>query len=129
GANADVAAQTSKTLILTAPAGWRFNAGTGTAVGGKISGSGGPEVSVNSITVTASNITVNLTASGTGQINNLTISGIQVQATEGGNLPASGAILRTAANPGTATVSGITTDSTSFGSLSQAIGALRLYVV
>src|SRR5438105_3694122 len=129
GVNNDFAVQTSKTLILTAPAGWRFNAGVGAAVGGKISGSGGPEISVNSITVTASNLTANFSVNGTAQVNTLTISGIQVQANEGGVLPDSGTIFRTAANPGTATLTGIANNSTSFGSLSQAIGALRLFAV
>src|SRR6185369_1046865 len=78
---------------------------------------------------TASNITVNFDVGGTGQINSLTISGIQAQGTEGGSVPGSGSILRTSANPGSATVNGITNDTTSFGSLSQAVGALRLYVV
>src|SRR5206468_11310911 len=57
------------------------------------------------------------------------ISGIQVQATEGGNVSASGNILRTSANPGTATIVGITNNITNFASLSQAVGALRLHVV
>src|SRR5207244_1240127 len=85
-ANGDLPVQTSTTLILTAPAGWQFNAGVGTASATK-SGGGGAEVSVNSISVTSSNITVNITVSGTGQINSLIISGIQIQATEGGNVP------------------------------------------
>ena len=86
-------------------------------------------LSNSSTTVTASNITVNFDVSGTGQINSLTISGIQVQTTEGGNVPGAGNILRTSGNPGNATVNGITNDATSLGSLSQAVGALRLYVV
>src|SRR6266480_2333075 len=95
GANGDFASGSSRTLILTASSGWRFNAGTGTATGAKISGSGGNELTVNSTTVTASNITVNFDVGGTAQINSLTISGIQVQATEAGNVPGSGSILRT----------------------------------
>ena len=59
----------------------------------------------------------------------MTISNIQVQATEGGNVPAAGTILRTSANPGTAIIAGITPDATSFGALSQTVGALRLYTV
>src|ERR1051326_3470310 len=125
----DFAAQTTKTLILTAPNGWLFSPGTGSATAAKISGGGGNEVAVNSIAVTASNITVTITVSGTGQIKSLTISGIQVRATEGGNLPAAGNILRTTGNPGTATITGITNGSTSFGSLSQAAGATKLYIV
>src|SRR5438128_5125750 len=99
GANGDFASGSSRTLILTAPSGWRFNAGTGTATGAKVSGSGGNELTVNSIAVTASNITVTFNVGGTGQINSLTISGLQVQATDGGNIPGSGNLLRTSANP------------------------------
>ena len=84
---------------------------------------------MNSIVVTATTITVTYDISATGQINRLTIGGIQVRATEGGNLPAAGSLLRTSANPGTASINGIANDVTGFGSLSQAVGALRLYVV
>jgi len=38
GASGDFPSQTGKSLILTAPSGWRFNAGTGTATAAKISG-------------------------------------------------------------------------------------------
>src|SRR5439155_1273838 len=106
-ANNDFPAQTSTTLILTAPAGWQFNPGAGSASSSKISGGGNNEVNINSLSVTSSNVTVNLTITGTGQINSLTLSGIQVQATEGGNVPGSGNIFRSAGNPGTATVTGI----------------------
>src|SRR5437667_7357602 len=129
GANGDVAAGNNRTLILTAPSGWQFNPGVGSATGIRVSGSGGNEISVNSIVVTATTITVTYDVSGTGQINRLTITGIQVRATEGGNLPAAGSLLRTSANPGTASINGIANDVTGFGSLSQAVGALRLYVV
>jgi len=122
GANGDFAAGTGVTLILTAPSGWRFNAGTGTATAAKISGSGGPEVAMNSFTVTATNMTVNMTVTGTGQINSLTISGIQVQATDGSVVPNSANILRTSANPGSATIAGIVNGTTSFGALSQVAG-------
>src|SRR5438552_3960098 len=132
GANGDFATGTGVTLILTAPSGWRFNAGTGTATAAKISGSGGPEIAVNSFTVTATNMTVNMTVSAAAQINSLTISGIQVQATDGAVVPSSGDIFRATGNAGTATVSGITTTAnvtgsggSSFGSLSQTAGAIK----
>src|SRR5207244_2162474 len=93
----DFIVQTNKTLILTAPTGWRFNAGVGSASAARISGaSGGSELSVSGITVTPSNVTVTMTANAIGQINSLTIANIQVQAIEGGNLPAAGNVLRTA---------------------------------
>src|SRR5207245_6228868 len=83
----------------------------------------------NSFSVTASNMTVTLTVNGTVQTNKLTLTGIQVQATEGGAVPASGAILRSSSNPGSAAVTGLTNDVTAFGSLSQAIGVLRLFTI
>src|ERR1043166_8410258 len=129
GATGDFAVQTNKTLILTAPSGWRFNAGTGGALATRLSGSGASELVVNSFSVTASNLTVNLTVTGTAQTNSLTLTNIQVQAIEGGALPSSGTMLRTTGNPGTATITGITSGSTTFGALSQAVGALRLFTV
>src|ERR1051326_7269469 len=133
GSNSDFAVQTGKTLILSPPNGWKFNAGAGSAAAGKVGGgSGANEVQVNSITVSSSAITVDITVTGTGQQNNLTISGIQVQSTEGGDLPASGSILRTSGNPGTANIAGLGGtggSATSLGNLSQALGALRLHVV
>src|SRR5207247_10217846 len=101
-----------------------FNAGVGS-----VSFAGSANISAASIAVTSSNITLTLTISGVNKIDALTISGIQVQATEAGNLPAAGNILRTSVNPGTAVITGITPDATSFGALSQGIGALRLFVV
>jgi hypothetical protein len=129
GATGDIATGTSRTLILTAPSGWQFNAGVGTATSAKISGAGGNEISAPTISVTSSTITLTFDVIGTGQINSLTISGIQVRSTEGGNIPAAGTILRTSGNPGTATINGITNGSTSFGSLAQGVGALRLWTV
>src|SRR5207249_1632187 len=48
---------------------------------------------------------------------------------DGGDIPTSGTILRRSENPGTASIAGMTNDATGFGSLSQTVGALRLYVV
>jgi uncharacterized repeat protein (TIGR01451 family) len=121
----------SGTLILTAPSGWRFNpAAAITAVPGKVGGgSTAIDISASVGAITASSITVNITVNATARLDNLTISGIQVQAIEGGSLPAAGNILRSSANPGTAVIVGMTNDVTNFGSLSQALGALRLQVV
>ena len=113
----------SGTLILSAPTGWQFNAGAGSVSTTK-SGPGANELSA-SLTVTTTTITVNIIVTGTGQINTLTISGIQVKATDGANLPSSGNILRTG---GTATIPTIT-GTTNFGSLSQAIGIVNNLVV
>ncbi|HEU0010069.1 MAG TPA: hypothetical protein VFT34_09670, partial [Verrucomicrobiae bacterium] len=120
------------TLILTAPSGWRFNtSATITATGAKDSGSGGNELTAIVTSLTASNLTINIIVGGTAQINHLTISGLQVQATNGAAVPSSGNIYRATGNPGTATINGITTTSngsgsggSNFGSLSQVAGAV-----
>ena len=125
----DFAAGNNVTLILTAPNGWQFNAGAGSTTAAKDSGPGANEVSINSTTVTTTTITVNITVGGTAQLNHLTITGIQVRATDGANIPASGNILRTVGNPGTATITGVTNGSTNFGSLSQVAGAINKLVV
>jgi hypothetical protein len=128
GSNNDFPIQSNTTLILTAPTGWQFNPGVGSTSTTK-SGSGGNELTDNSITVTATTITVNISVTGTGQINTLSIKGIQVRATDGANVPGSGNILRTSGNPGTATITGIVNSSTNFGSLSQIAGAVNKLVV
>src|ERR1043166_193799 len=121
----DFAAGTGKTLILSAPSGWSFSNGVGA-----VSFSSGRDISSASIAVPSSNLTVTLTvASGANGVDVLTISGIRAQATEGGSIPASGNILRTSADPGTATITGITNGSTDFGALSQSVEISRLYVV
>src|SRR5437867_1995947 len=120
----DIAAGANVTLILTAPSGWSFNAGVGT-----VSFTTGNDITTASVSAATSAITVTITVGGTSKQDTLTISGIQVQATDGGNIPASGNFFRASGNPGTATIAGIVNDSTSFGALSQTLGALRLYVV
>lgn len=118
------ASQTNETLILTVPTGWSFKASTGT-----VSSPSG-EITATAIAVTTSAITVTLsTNAGTTNLDTLTISGIQVRADDGGNVSGSGNIQRTSGNPGTATIAGITNDSTNFGSLSQAVGAMSKLVV
>jgi uncharacterized repeat protein (TIGR01451 family) len=127
GSNSDF--QTSGTLVLTAPSGWQFNPAAAVTVTRSKVGGGTAEISASLGAITASTITINITVNATAQRDLLTLSGIQVQAVEGGTLPASGNILRSSANPGTATIVGVSNDVTNFGSLSQAIGALRLFVV
>src|ERR1043166_5534023 len=123
--------RTTGTLILTAPSGWQFNpAAAITATPGKVGGgSTANDISASVGAVSATEITVNLTVTATARLDNLTLSGIQVQAVEGGALPVAGNILRSSANPGTATIVGVTNDATNFGSLSQAAGARGLFVV
>src|SRR5204862_1261960 len=79
--------------------------------------------------VGATSISHAFTGGGPANSDILASGGIQVRATEGGALPSSGTILRTSANPGNAVITGIATNATSFGALSQAVGALRLFVV
>jgi len=123
--------KTSGTLVLSAPSGWQFNpAAAVSATPGKVGGGATSiDISASVGAITASTITINITVNATARLDNLTISGIQVQALEGGTLPTSGNILRRSANPGTATIVGVSNDVTNFGSLSQALGALRLFVV
>jgi hypothetical protein len=107
------------TLILTAPSGWQFIAGTETVTYTVSKNITSASISVSSPTT----ITVTFAVGGTDKRDALTISGIQVQATNGANLPASGNILRTSSSPGTASINGVTNDVTPFGSLSQVVGA------
>src|SRR5438552_11580403 len=87
GATDDFAAGNDQTLILTAPTGWNFNPGTGT-----VSFQTGADVSAASISVSASNIVITFSVDGTTAADTLTISNIQVQASDGGNVAASGNI-------------------------------------
>src|SRR5262245_20662229 len=98
------------TLILTAPDGWRFNtSGPVTATGAKDSGPGGNELIAIVNSLTTSRLTIDLIVGGTAQINRLTISGLQVQATNGAAVPSTGNIYRETGNPGSAPINGITT--------------------
>jgi hypothetical protein len=112
--NGDIAvSQTNVTLILTPPSNWQFNPGVGTG-----QDSGG-DVTFNSINVVAGSITVTITSGSQPNSKSIiTLSGIQVQSIDGNTTPATGNILRTSGNPGTAVITGITNDVTNFGSLS-----------
>lgn len=118
GANNDIAgSQTSKTLVLSAPNNWVFNVGVGT-----LSFQGDIDDIVNpTMTVTASQITITLTTSSSGNsgINEhdvMTISGIQVQPIDPGLAPSQGNILRTG---GTAVIEGgAVSDNLNYGTLS-----------
>src|SRR6266581_3537645 len=132
GAMTDFSMGTSVTLILTAPSGWRFNAGAGSLT------SNNRDIPSSSLSLSVSNstITVRFNVIGTANHDSLTISGIQVQATDGGAIPNSGNIFRDSANPGTAVIAGITSTTnangsggSNFATLSQAAGAVRLFVV
>lgn len=107
--NNDLAVQTGATLILSAPAGFQFNAGVGS-----VSYIAGRNITAASITVTATTITVTFSVNNTNRSDQLTISGIQARATAPG---VSGNILRTG---GTASISGNNTGGgVNHGSLSN----------
>jgi hypothetical protein len=91
----DFANQSGVTIILSAPAGFEFQAGVGT-----VSFTAGRNISSASITVTSSAITVTYSCPGTNRADVLTISGIQARGTAA---LLSGTILRTG---GTANISG-----------------------
>ena len=122
--NGDISAsQTSKTLILTAPANWRFRAGSGS-----VSYTTSMDITAASIVVAASTITVTFSTDGfANRSDTITISNIRVQAITGNvNIWVTGYIYRTAANPWTAAaIPWITNDSTSFWSLLQIAGGAK----
>ncbi len=95
--NGDIGSANNKTLILTAPAGFQFNPGTGS-----VSYALGKNITSASLVVTSTTITVTFSTSGTNKKDALSISGIQARATSTG---VSGSIQRTAAG-GTASISG-----------------------
>lgn len=115
GVNSDFAVQTNTTLILTAPAGFQFNAGSGS-----VSFTAGRNITAASVTVTAATITVTLSVVGTNKIDNLQIANIGVI----GTIPnASGQILRLAAG-GSAIVAGdASAGGVNHGSLTASAGA------
>lgn len=116
----DLAPSPNSTLILSAPAGWRFNAGVGSVVF-----QGSRDITAASLLVTSSNLTVNYSAGGAAKLDVLTISGIQVQPISGVDAPNPGYIQRLSANPGTGTIAGIVNDATTFGFLNTVPGSAR----
>ncbi|NTW33943.1 MAG: hypothetical protein HGB12_15230 [Bacteroidetes bacterium] len=112
--NADIANQSGKTLILTVPTGYEFRPGYGTATYTTLR-----NISAISMVVTSGTITVTFTCTGTNKDDRITISGLQVRASNDSPVAPIGYIYRTTANPGTATIAGITKDVTNFGTLTQ----------
>lgn len=110
--NAIAKNQTGVTLILTAPTNWSFNSGVGS---GSVSGTA---ITYVGISVSSTTITFTFSRSNNNSSDaTITISGIQVQEIDG-STTSQGLILRTSANSGTAIITGITVDVTSFGTLS-----------
>ena len=117
-------AGTTKSLVLTAPFGWTFKPGCG-----NILATNAKDFSALSINVAWTTITINFIIKGTGNIDVLNISDVQVQATNGANVDCVSMIYRSSVNPGTASINGIAatcvTDGscgTAFATLSQASG-------
>lgn len=113
----------SKTFTITPPTGWSFNAGIG-SVSAPLSPTG--DITAISISITTSSITVTYSTNNDNRIDTITISGIQVRATDGANVPGSGNLLFSAL---TSPISGITAGNTTAGSLSQAVGAMKYLIV
>ncbi len=109
--------QSNATLILTAPSNWWFNPSVGS-----VSTTLGDDITAISMAVDTFAITVTLTTAngnqGMNSIDEITISGIQVQSIDGNNSPAEGNIIRSSANAGGVVIDGITADATNFGTLS-----------
>ncbi len=121
GADTDFATQTSTTLILPVPAGWRFNNNALTA-----SFQNGRNGGAVSAVATSNAITVTLTVSGVNKTDTLTISGIQVKPLNGTNLITSTIVRPTGSSGGTSVILG-TTNSV-FGTLKQVAGAPKQFV-
>src|SRR5436190_1056885 len=117
GATTDFSPGNNQTLILTLPAGWRFNAGAGS-----VTFTGSRDITAASIAVSASSLTVTFSVGGTGKSDSLTISGLQVQPLDGSLDPNAGYLMRLSANPGTAIIPGIVLNTTPFAALNTIPG-------
>ncbi len=115
----EIQAAAGGTLILTAPTGYEFNPGTGSI---SFSGTspGSADLTAISMVVSAASLTITFTTDGSnGKLDVITITGIEAKASVLTPPAASGSILRTVANPGTATVTGVTNGTTNFGTCTQ----------
>jgi hypothetical protein len=97
----DLATQTNRTLILTAPSGFEFNPGVGSVVWGFPTPSG--NITGATVNVTSSTITVTFSVFGVNKWDSLAILGIEVRATSFG---VTGDILRIGGSGGNASISG-----------------------
>lgn len=111
------------TLCLTAPAGWMFNPNVGSAT--KKTG----DLRSLRMQVTANTIALTFISSGISYLDMISISGIEVQATDGAAINCAANIYRSLANPGTAKIAGIIATAspdgsggTAFCSLQQSVG-------
>lgn len=121
GAGNDFSTGTNVSFTLIAPSGWKFNPMS------LISVSAGPGGDINSVSVTgvtASLITLQFSVTGTTNSDVLTISGLQIRAVEGGNIPSTANIIR----GGTASIYGCAAGSI-LANLSQVTGAINKLVI
>ena len=121
GAVTDFAVGTNVTFTLIAPSGWKFNPSFPVSVSAT---PGGDISSTMVVSVTATLITLQTTVSGTSNFDALTISGVQVRANEGGNIPTSANITK----GGTEVISGCSAGAV-LANLSQAAGAVNKLLV
>lgn len=98
GSNGDFSIQSNKTLILSAPAGFMFQPGSG-----NVSFLASRNITAASISVTLTTITVTISVSGIPKADELIISNIYARASTSN---VSGNILRKSPGGGTATISG-----------------------
>jgi len=98
--------QTNATIVLTAPNNWQFNVGQGSV--SLTSPESSDDISSISMTVSSAVITITFSTlkgtEGKDQLDEITISGIQVQPVDPGIVPSQGEIVRTG---GTAAINGL----------------------
>ncbi len=117
-ANGNFTPGTGVTLILTAPANRRFRPGSW----GITYKWWTADIKSGSLNVTESTIIVTLDIVSAISGDAISITDLQIQAISGNIIPSSGVLLRTCANPWTATIYGVSCDSTPFFTFSQTVG-------
>lgn len=113
--NADLSKQTDAKLVISAPSGYEFKAGSGSYYF-----ESAKNISAMAINVTTSSITITYTTDNTNKLDFFYISGIQVKASNVSPVAASGNMIKTLGSPTDASIVGMTNGSTSFGTLTQA---------
>ena len=113
--------QTNVTFVLSAPANWQFQAGTGSVTRTS-------NVTAAAIAVTSTTITVTYTTGGASSNNSsIMINGIKVAPINGSPIPSTGNILRTS---GTGTISGfVNNGGNNCGTLAMVAGAASQLVI
>jgi hypothetical protein len=107
-------------IVLSAPSGWQFNPAAGV---GSVSFTPGIDIITASIAVTASAVTITLNVGTENDRDTLTISGLQVQATDGADISSTGYITRISASPDPDALINGAGIGISFATLAQTAGA------